>query len=215
MAIGGGVKLGARNGPGGGKAVQRMKRGLRHVLRAGLAQAQFAVLLGWYRLMGPPRVLTFSPEVNARLLRAFGARVGRLDVRLEPPITIKVSRGDFRNLTIEDGCIVSGNVLIDLTEAVTLERGASLGPGCIVMTHNAFNGNPFLTTRLPRLVGQKPVLVKAGAGIKANAVILHGVTVGEEAVVAGASVVARSVPRRGYVSGIPAVLRRSLEKDES
>ncbi|HRA79355.1 MAG TPA: sugar O-acetyltransferase, partial [Burkholderiaceae bacterium] len=82
-----------------------------------------------------------------------------------------------------------------------------------VMTHNAFNKNRFLESRLPRLVGDKPVVIGAGAGIKAAAVILHGVTIGEEALVAGGSVVARNVPRRTYVSGVPAVIRRNLDSE--
>ncbi|MCL4185649.1 MAG: hypothetical protein KJ011_19640 [Burkholderiaceae bacterium] len=162
--------------------------------------------------MGPPGVLAYHMDINVRLLRAFGAKVGE-NTRLVAPITLCNIWLGYRNLTIGDDVAFNGGTFLDLFNRITIERGASLGPNVIVMTHNAFNKNRFLESRLPRLVGDKPVVIGAGAGIKAGAVILHGVTVGEEALVAGGSVVNRDVPRRAYVSGVPAVIRRNLDRD--
>jgi acetyltransferase-like isoleucine patch superfamily enzyme len=80
-----------------------------------------------------------------------------------------------------------------------------------VMTHNAFNGNAYLETRLAGMVGKGAVVIGAGAGIKAHAVILKGVTIGEEAVVAGGSLVNRDVPSRAFVAGVPAVVKDLLD----
>jgi acetyltransferase-like isoleucine patch superfamily enzyme len=184
---------------------------LRLLLRGGLLRVEFALLYLWFRIVGPPRLLCYRNEVNLWLLRAFGASVGRRNVLIQAPVTINNADYDFANLTIGDDVILNGNNFIDIRQPVTLERGVSLGPGVTIMTHNGFNDNPFLTARLERLCRTKPVVIKAGAGIKAHAVILHGVTVGEESVVAGGSVVSRSVPRRTYVSGVPAVVRKNLD----
>jgi acetyltransferase-like isoleucine patch superfamily enzyme len=164
--------------------------------------------------MGPPRILAYDKTINVRLLRAFGATVGQ-NTSLYGPITLHWSGAGYGNLTIGDDVAFNGSTFLDLKNAITLESGVSLGPHVIIMTHNAFNGNAFLEARLPRLVGSKPVVIGAGAGIKAAAVILHGVKIGEEALVAGGSIVSRDVPRRAYVSGVPAVVRRNLDDHAS
>jgi len=198
--------------PADGGLRTRARRRIGHVLRWLVREMQYRVLYLWSRLMGPPRVLAYHMDINVRLLRAFGAKVGE-NTRLVSPITLSNIWDGYRNLTIGDDVAFNGGTFLDLVNRITIERGASLGPNVIVMTHNAFNKNRFLESRLPRLVGDKPVVIGAGAGIKAAAVILHGVTIGEEALVAGGSVVARNVPRRTYVSGVPAVVRRNLDRD--
>lgn len=192
---------GGRKGPR-----ERVKWAVRLFLRRVLTEIQFWVLYAWHWVMGPPRVLRFRYEMNARLLRAFGATIGK-DVRILSPITLNIVMHSYRNLTVGDCCIINGNNFLDLSEAITLEDYVSLGPGVIVMTHNRFNRNEFLEKRLSRMCGRKPVLIRHGAGIKANALILHGVTIGESAVVAGASVVIKDVPAKHFVSGVPAVTR--------
>ncbi|CAN5812755.1 hypothetical protein BH23PSE1_BH23PSE1_03310 [soil metagenome] len=190
---------------------RRITRPIWLALRYVLGEGQYIVLHTWFRIMGPPRVLVYRHEINARLLRAFGARIGQ-NVMMSAPITLHNAPHGFANLSIAEDCVMNGGAFLDLKCPITLERGVSLGPNVIIMTHNAFNKNPFLEARLPRLVGEKPVLIGRGAGIKAAAVILHGVTIGEEALVAGGSFVSRNVPRRAYVSGVPAVVRRNLDE---
>jgi maltose O-acetyltransferase len=191
---------------------RRVKRRIGSALRWLVREAQYRVLYLWSRLMGPPRLLVYHKDINVRLLRAFGATVGENTI-LVAPITLSNIWQGYRNLTIEDAVTFNGGTFLDLADRITIGRGASLGPHVIVMTHNAFNKNAFLESRLPRLVGTKPVSIGAGAGIKAAAVILHGVTIGEEALVAGGSIVNRDVPRRAYVSGVPAVVRRDLDQE--
>ena len=190
-------------------ALARAKWQVRRVLRLICTEAQYGALYAWHWIMGPPRVLSYRYETNERLLRAFGAKIGK-DVRLLPPITFNLVAHNFANLRIGDHCIVNGNTFFDLSESITLEDGASIGPGVTLMTHNRFNRNEFLEARLSLMCGRKPVVVKAGGNVKANAIILHGVTIGEEAVVAGAAVVIKSVPPRHFVSGTPAVTRKVL-----
>ncbi len=197
--------------PGSGLG-RRVKRRIGAALRWLVREVQYRVLYIWSRLMGPPRLLMYHKDINVRLLRAFGATVGE-NTMLVAPITLCNIWEGYRNLTIEDNVTFNGGTFLDLTDRITIGRGASLGPHVIVMTHNAFNKNAFLESRLPRLVGTKPVSIGAGAGIKAAAVILHGVTIGEEALVAGGSIVNRDVPRRAYVSGVPAVVRRNLDRE--
>ena len=81
----------------------------------------------------------------------------------------------------------------------------------MVLTHNNYNRNDFQESRMAASCGRGPVVTEAGVSVKAKAIVLHGVTLGEEAVVAGGAIVNRNVERRHFVSGIPARTKRVLE----
>lgn len=56
----------------------------------------------------------------------------------------------------------------------------------------------------------RPVVLKTGCWVGANAILLPGVVIGENAVVGAGSVVTRSVPARVLVAGSPARVIRSI-----
>jgi acetyltransferase-like isoleucine patch superfamily enzyme len=59
-----------------------------------------------------------------------------------------------------------------------------------------------------------PVKIADNVWVGMNAVILKGVTLGENSVVAAGSVVTKSVPPNMVVAGNPAVIVRQLRNDE-
>lgn len=156
------------------------------------------------RLLGPPRILLYDCETNAALLRAFGARVGTRHVRVHAPLVLHGAEDGYANLTIGDGCILNGYVFLDLAGKVTLEQGVGLGPGSIVMTHNRYNYNPVLEERLARQCGVADVLFRSSSSVKAGAIVIKGVTIGTNSVVAAGAVVTRDVDSLTIVAGIPA-----------
>lgn len=163
----------------------------------------FRLIVNLYKLIGPPRQLIFSSQLNTRILQAFGAQIG-INNRIYSPIIIHNADNGYSNISINDSCILNGNNYLDLSARITLERGVSIGPGVTIMTHNGYNSNPFLIERLPHTIGFKDVVIKQGANIKANALIVMGVTIGEESVIAGGAVVNSDVPDRHLVAGVPA-----------
>jgi acetyltransferase-like isoleucine patch superfamily enzyme len=110
---------------------------------------------------------------------------------------------------IQKGVVLGRNVKVEafvfIPTGVTVEDGAFLGP------HVCFTND-----RYPRAVGRGgeildagdweivPTLVKRGASIGANATIVCGVTIGEDALVGAASTVTRDVPPGMLVVGSPA-----------
>ena len=56
-----------------------------------------------------------------------------------------------------------------------------------------------------------PIVLERNVWIGAGATVLHGVTVGADAVVAAGAVVTRDVPAATLVAGVPARVVRSIE----
>ena len=93
---------------------------------------------------------------------------------------------------------------------VTIEDGVFIGPH-VTLTNDRYPGAVDDSGRQlgPDDWSIVPTLVRKGASIGANATIVCGVTIGENALVAAGSVVTRDVPPSSLVMGSPArVIRR-------
>jgi acetyltransferase-like isoleucine patch superfamily enzyme len=128
-----------------------------------------------------------------------GARLGRnCIVGKGVYIDFDVRIGD--NVKIQNGCFVY--------HGATLEDGVLLGPG-VILTNDKFpraiNVQGTLKSDADWEVGR--VLIRRGASLGAGVVVLPDVIVGEFAMVGAGSVVTRSVPDHGLVTGNPARLR--------
>lgn len=104
---------------------------------------------------------------------------------------------------IEGGAVVGDRVTVKnavlVWDKVTVEDEVFLGPN-MVFTND-------LRPRAAHRTGPEgflPTLVRRGATIGANATIVCGVTIGEQAFVAAGAVVARDVPTHALVAGNPA-----------
>ncbi len=95
---------------------------------------------------------------------------------------------DMGGITIEDNVLIAPKVSL-LTEGhpVSSEQRHSLVPGHIHIKKNAWIG--------------------------ANATILPGVTVGENAIVASGAVVSKDVPDNSIVSGVPAKVIKRIDEN--
>lgn len=82
---------------------------------------------------------------------------------------------------------------------IMLEDHVLIGPKVNLITEN----HPLNPEDRRALIG-KPILIKRNAWIGAGAIILPGVTVGENSMVAAGAVVSKDVPANTVVGGIPA-----------
>jgi len=184
---------------------------LRKYIRKALNLIMKKSLVFVFRIIGPPRVLRYGSPINVALLKAFGADLDGNNIVVCSPVVLHSAREGFANLTISENCFFNGNNFLDLSGDITLEKGVSLGPGVTIMTHNRYNHNAFLEERLAHTCGVKGVLIKEGAGIKAGALIIHGITIGKNAVVGGGAVVNRDVPDNCFVAGVPARVVKEIK----
>jgi UDP-2-acetamido-3-amino-2,3-dideoxy-glucuronate N-acetyltransferase len=153
------------------------------------------------------------------------------DVRLGRNVRIH----DFTNLY---GCEIGDEVKIGAF--VEIQKGAKIGSRCKISSHTficegvtledeVFVGHHvvFTNDRYPRATNRKgelqneadwdclSTLVRRGASIGSGAVLLCGITVGENAIIGAGSVVTRDVPPDTIVAGNPARVIKSLPKSSA
>ena len=81
-----------------------------------------------------------------------------------------------------------------------------IGPNVSIIT----SGHPLEPSQRRACVIAKPIVIERSVWIAAGAIIIGGVTVGENSVVAAGSVVTRDVPPGTLVGGNPAKVIRSI-----
>ena len=149
---------------------------------------------------------------------------------------VKLGKGvrvfDFVNMY---GCEVDDNTKVGAF--VEIQKGVKIGKNCKISTHtficegvtiedNVFVGHnvSFINDKHPRATTPDgglqteadwkvvPTLVKRGASIGTSSTILCGVTIGENAIVGAGSVVTKDVPANTIVAGVPATVRRAVDR---
>lgn len=103
-----------------------------------------------------------------------------------------------RGAVLGDRVTVKNHVLV--FDGVTVEDEVFLGPN-MVFTNDM---TPRAAFKKPPAEYLRPTLVRRGASIGANATVVCGVTIGEQAFVGAGAVVVRDVPAHALVVGNPA-----------
>ena len=88
---------------------------------------------------------------------------------------------------------------------ITIDDGVLIAPKVSLLSE----GHPLSSQERHSLV-PRPIHIKKNAWIGANATILHGVTIGENSVVAAGSVVSKDVPDNVVVGGTPAKIIKKI-----
>lgn len=96
-------------------------------------------------------------------------------------------------------------VFLDLG-GIIIEDNVQIAPKVSLLTES----HPLNPNERQSLI-PKPIHIKINAWIGANATILHGVTIGENSVVAAGSVVSKDVPNNVVVGGIPAIIIKEIK----
>lgn len=136
--------------------------------------------------------------------RMYGLRMGR---------GVNIGRGVFLLspwlIRIGDHCNVQMNCFLDGRGGLTIGNNIDLTPGVRILTEQHDIDSPDY-----KLV-KKAVVIQDNVVVGSWALIMPGVTVGEGAVIAAASVVARSVEPWTLVAGSPAVKKRDRKRGVS
>lgn len=150
------------------------------------------------------------PYVDQDAIRATWAELTNSEVdptfRLIPPVysdqgvNIRVGRDVF----INQGCTLSDIGGISIGDEVFI------GPRVSLIT----SGHPVDPAFRRSHIVAAPIAIERGVWLCAGSTVLHGVTVGEDAVVAAGAVVTRDVPAGALVGGVPARVLRSVRPED-
>lgn len=154
-----------------------------------------------------------NPRLTNSILRSFGAKVGssttfKRSVFIDNVFEDQNSAGDFRYLRIGDNCYLGDCLYLDLANKIVLENNVVISGKVSLLTHSDCNRSTILAHQFPRKCD--PIIIKEGAWIGFGAILLSGVTIGKNAVVAASSLVRTDISENTVNGGIPAVVIRKL-----
>jgi acetyltransferase-like isoleucine patch superfamily enzyme len=170
--------------------------------------AQFALSLAYraHKADGLNSLFLIVPARFAkRALVQHGAVIAD-NVELHTPIIFHNVSGEpgehYANLRIGPDSYLGKDVFIDLAEKVTIEEQVTVSMRVTLITHTHTGKSLLTQTKLPP--SKAPIILRKGCYIGAGAIILQGVEIGEEAIVAAGAVVIRNVLPHQTVGGVPA-----------
>ena len=162
----------------------------KHSVRNKLARFLWSVT--WFCLAKPTPRWAFN-SWRCFLLRIFGAKVGK-GCKIQGGAEIWCPT----NLELGDFCWLDTQTKIYSVDKIVIGDNCVVSAGAFLCTasHNIKSKSFDLVT--------KPIAIKSGSWIASNAIVLPGVTIGEDAVVAAGAVVVKDVNPRTVVGGNPA-----------
>jgi acetyltransferase-like isoleucine patch superfamily enzyme len=109
-----------------------------------------------------------------------------------------------RNVFINQGCTLNDIGGIEIGDDVMI------GPRVSLIT----SGHPLDPNQRRKQIVAAPIVIQRNVWLGAGAMVLQGVTVGEDSVVAAGAVVTRDVPPGTLVAGVPAQVLRPISADD-
>jgi len=152
--------------------------------------------------------LLIIPQARVVYLRLLGAKIGK-DVTVLDIKFINCYRKGFGALEIADNCFIGSDCLLDLADAIRLEKNVTLASRINIVTHLnvGYKDHP-LQSKFPPMT--KGVVIRENVYVGIGSTILPGVTIGQGSFVAASSLVNKDVHRDTLVGGIPAKELRKL-----
>ena len=136
--------------------------------------------------------MPMSAEYNAVLKELFGDNIGTGTYIAAP-----LNGAALDKVKIGNNVFINSNLLAMARGGITIEDDVQIAGNVSLLTNNH---DPYDRMILPC----KPILIKKGAWIGANVVVLRGISIGKHAIVGAGSVVTKDVPDYAVVAGNPA-----------
>lgn len=143
-----------------------------------------------------------SSSLRARILRLFGARIGRRVV-LRPGVNIKYPW----RLTVGDDCWIGEDVWIDNLADVRIGDNVCLSQGAMLLCGN----HDYTVPTFDLMIGD--ITLEDGAWVGCKSVVCPGVTMGTHSVLAVGSTASHDLAPYGIYRGNPAVYVKQRKID--
>src|SRR6185312_8362806 len=130
-----------------------------------------------------------------------GPRLGTGEILIQ-------ARGFESRIEIGDGNRFSNNVSIIANERISIGNRCLVGDLVTIFDSDFHEIDP--ATRMESCGQTKPITIGNNVWLGSRVMVLKGVTIGDNSVVAAASVVTRSIPANCLAAGAPANVLRSI-----
>lgn len=107
--------------------------------------------------------------------------------------------------------VAISNSVLYASKEIVLEDGVMIGGNCAIYDSDFHSLSFKERSAQDNDIVSKPVIIKRGAFIGAHSIILKGVTIGEECIIAAGSVVTKNIPSNEVWGGNPAKYIRSFD----
>ena len=145
--------------------------------------------------------LPMTEEYQAVLKEIFGENIGTGSY-----VTTPLNGAALDKVKIGNNVFINSNLLAMARGGITIEDDVQIAGNVSLLTNNH---DPYDRMLLPC----KPILIKKGAWIGANVVILRGISIGKHAIVGAGSVVTKDVLDYAVVVGNPAKVVKMLDPE--
>ena len=154
------------------------------------------------------RLLPFSP-LRIWWLKIGGAKI-KANCFIDRVTFFNLDRTGLKGLNLADHVYLGPQAVIDLAGRITLENNVTVSANTTILSHHSigFNTHPLLT-RYPKKVLHTQI--KSGSALSVGSIILPGIIIGTQSIVAAGAVVRQSVPDHTLVAGVPAQFKKELK----
>jgi acetyltransferase-like isoleucine patch superfamily enzyme len=118
---------------------------------------------------------------------------------------------DYSLIKIGDNCSLNGTI-IHSRDSVVIGNDCMFGPGVVILDNDSHNTSIDPERRRHGKVSESPVIIGNNVWVGMHSIIMKGVHIGDNSIIAAGSVVTKSVPGNSLFGGNPAGFIKELEK---
>jgi len=139
------------------------------------------------------------------ILKKNGAKIGNY-CDIETGLIFHNCR-DYSNLIVGNNCHLGKNCFFDLRDTITIGNNVVISMQCTFITHIDMNKSP-LRDKYPSY--SSSIDIKDNSYLGAGVIILKGVRVGKNVVVAAGSVIINNIGENILIGGVPAKIIKKI-----
>jgi hypothetical protein len=156
-------------------------------------------IYGWVLLRGPAATVEIGDSVQL-----ISSSWRCTSSALAHPVRLRTFLPTAR-IVLESGSGLNGTSITARSKTIRIGRNAMFGPDCLVVDSDFHDPWPPEKRKTsPGFERDADVVIGENVWVGARSIILKGVTIGDNAVIAAGSVVTRSIPANALAAGNPA-----------